>query len=131
MTFCHPSPQTPAGIARLTLAFIFFYHGLVPKVLFRHPSEAALIEVHQIGVSTDLLILAGGIAEIILGLLLILFWTKAWPLRVAGIALVGLFMDVLVLSPEVTVQAFNPVSLTIAGLALVWIALQESSSEGS
>ena len=131
MAFGRPSLQTPAGIARLTLAFIFFYHGLVPKVLFQHPSEAALIEVHPIGIATDLLILAGGIAEIVLALLLVLLWKKAWPLWVAGIALLGLFMDVLVFSPEVTIQAFNPVSLTVASLALIWIALQESPREGS
>lgn len=123
--------QRPSSVARITLAAIFFYHGLVPKLLFQHPSEAALIEVHQIGIPTNLLILAGGVAEILLALLLILLWKKAWPLWAAGIALIGLFMDVLVFSPEVTIQAFNPVSLTLGSLALVWIALQDSSQEGS
>ena len=126
-----PSIRTPAGVARLTLAFIFFYHGLVPKILFQHPSEAALIEVHPIGIATNILILAGGIAEVGLAVLLVLLWKKSWPLWVAGIALTGLFMDVLIFSPEVTIQAFNPVSLTIASLALVWIALQESRDENT
>ena len=114
-----------ASIARLGVAFVFFYHGLVPKLLWMHPSEVALVEATPtLGVDPLLLVRCGGIAEIILAMTVICFWRHRWPLHLAGVALIGLLLSAVIFAPEVLVAAFNPVSLSVATIMLVWIALR-------
>ncbi len=114
----------PTSVARWSVAFVFAYHGLVPKLLLVHPSEIELVKATPtFGVDPSILIQYAGIAELVLALLIIGCWNKAWPLYVAGCALMGLFAATVVFVPSIMGAAFNPVSLTVTTLALVWIAL--------
>ena len=112
-------------VARWALAFVFLYHGLVPKLLWVHPSEVALVAAGpSMGIAPEVLVRLAGIAEVIWALVLIVCWRHRWPLYASAVALIGLFMGAVLLSPSTLVAAFNPVSLTLTSLALVWIALQ-------
>ena len=112
-------------VARWALVFVFLYHGLVPKILWVHPSEVALVAAGPgMGVDPELLVRLAGIAEVAWALVLVVLWRSRWPLYASGVALIGLFMGAAILSPSTLVAAFNPVSLTLTSLALVWIALQ-------
>jgi hypothetical protein len=68
-------------IASGGLAFMFAYHGLVPKLLWLSAGEQRMIEAH-------------GIEQV----------------------------DVAVFSPGLLKEAFNPVSLNVAGLTLCAVA---------
>ncbi|WP_439862159.1 DoxX-like family protein [Pseudomonas sp. MBLB4136] len=68
---------------------------------------------------------AAGLAEILLGLLLVLLRGHRWPLLLAGLLLIGLLVDVALFSPHLLLQAFNPASTNLAALALclsAWLA---------
>ena len=108
-------------IARSALAFIFGYHGLVPKLLWLSPGERAMIEAHGIR-QVEALAMVAGVFEVMLALWMLIAWRSAWPLAVAALLLVGLLLDVAVFSPSLLVAAFNPVSLNVAGVALCAVA---------
>ncbi|KAA0968771.1 DoxX-like family protein [Pseudomonas sp. ANT_H12B] len=109
-------------IARGGLVFMFAYHGLVPKLLWLSQGERTMIQAHGIQ-QVELFAYAAGVAEIGLALWLLLARRTAWPLIVASSALTGLLLDVAIFNPAMLREAFNPVTLNVAGLALcavVW-----------
>ena len=104
-------------IARGGLAFMFAYHGLVPKLLWLSQGERAMIQAHGIE-QVQLFATLAGAGEMVLALWILLSPRSAWPVAVAAIALAGLLVDVAVFSPEMLREAFNPVSLNVAGVAV-------------
>lgn len=108
-------------IARAGLAFMFGYHGLVPKLLWLSPGERTMILAHGIE-QVELFATLAGVGEIALALWLLLAPRSPWPLLLAATSRVILLLDVALLNPTMLRDAFNPVSLNIAGLALCAIA---------
>ncbi|SDS81348.1 DoxX-like family protein [Pseudomonas cedrina] len=120
-------------IARGGLAFVFAYHGLVPKLLWLSADERSMMQAHGIE-QVQLFATLAGVAEIALALWIVLSPRSAWPIAVAAMALTGLLVDVAVVSPAMLRAAFNPVSLNVAGLALcavAWHARQRNAPPGS
>ena len=116
---------TSKSVARWTVAFVFLYHGLVPKLLLVHPSEVDLVSATPtMGLDPALLVRLAGVAEVALALMIVIFWQRAWPLHLAALALAFLMAATLVFVPAISVAAFNPVSLTVTTLALTWVGLR-------
>lgn len=122
-----PSTSTANSIvhalARMTLAFIWIYHGLIPKLIIMHPDE--LLPLTNSGLSEPLAALGvafAGLAEIAFGLALLVFW-NCRPLLLASIPLmlIALF-GVGITAPELLTAAFNPVTLNLAVITLSLIA---------
>lgn len=125
-----------AWLARLALALVFIWHGLAPKILWLSPDEVAMIAVHGLPdhplFAPQLIAAVGGIAEILLGVLLLTVRRQRWPLLVAGGVLLVLLLDVALLSPHLLTQAFNPLSTNLAALALcavAWLAEAPSAAD--
>lgn len=119
-----PRLQQIALLARVALALLFVWHGLVPKILWLSPDEVAMIQAHGFGAVEPIAQLAG-LGEIALGLLLVLLRRQRWPLLLVAAVLLGLLLDVAWFSPHLLLQAFNPLSTNLAGLALclqAWLA---------
>jgi uncharacterized membrane protein YphA (DoxX/SURF4 family) len=120
-----PRLQQIAWIARLSLALVFIWHGLVPKILWLSPDELEMIQAHGLpahGLSApEWVARVAGVTEIVLGVLLILL-RQRWPLLLAAALLIGLLLDVALFSPHLLLQAFNPLSTNLAALALCWVA---------
>ncbi|NWA43447.1 DoxX-like family protein [Pseudomonas reactans] len=112
-------------IARGGLAFMFAYHGLVPKLLWLSQGERVMIEAHGIE-QVQLFATLAGIGEIVLALWIVLSPRSVWPVAVAAAALSGLLVDVAIVSPAMLREAFNPVSLNVAGVALCAVAWSAS-----
>ncbi|RYG88842.1 MAG: hypothetical protein EON58_19710, partial [Alphaproteobacteria bacterium] len=69
------------GISRLTLAIVWLYHGLVPKLLFPEKGEREL--TRMAGVPSDFVpsfILGLGLVECAFGLAMLLMWHRRWLL---------------------------------------------------
>lgn len=102
----------------LTLAFLWIYQGLIPKLLFINADEIYIWQ--WFGLSYEYAKFAGqlsGIVEIIFGLLFIFCANKY--LHVLSIfGLVGLFLLVIILLPNSLISAFNPVVMNIAMISL-------------
>jgi len=123
--FCMTEPRARriAWLARWALALMFFWHGLVPKILWLSPDEVAMIQAHGMALQDPARVAwVAGVLEMVLALLLVTVRTQRWPVLVAGTALLALLLDVLLFSPHLLLQAFNPLSTNLAGLALCLIA---------
>lgn len=125
-----------AWLARLTLATVFIWHGLVPKILWLSPDEVAMIAVHGLPdyplFAPSLIAAVGGAAEVLLGVALLAMWRQRWPLLLASAVLLALLLDVVLLSPHLLIQAFNPLSTNLAALALcavAWLAGAPSAAD--
>ena len=70
--------------ARGAMAFVFAYHGLVPKLLRRDVDELAMLRAAHVPQDWAPATLAGaGVAELAFALILLRFWGRRWP-AVAG-----------------------------------------------
>lgn len=114
------------AVCRVVLAFVFLWHGLVPKLIARHPDELSLIEASGFELSTaNRLLIAAGVFEMILALLLLILWRARWLYPATGAVLVALLVPALVADPGLIAAPFGPISLTAASLGLCligWVA---------
>jgi hypothetical protein len=111
------------AIARLTLAFVFLYHGLVPKLLFRHADEIAMLDAAGAPDAAGLSLVATGVTEVALAIALLLRWRAAWPLWIVLAGMAAAAFVVGLTSPGTLTAAFNPVTLNTAVAALAGVAL--------
>jgi len=118
------------AVARLAIAFIWLWHGLVPKLIFRDLQEKIMLT--QSGASVSLLPWVGG-AEIVFAALILLTWRQRGILLL-NIALMMIALGAVALrSPGYLWGAFNPVTLNIAVIALSmmgWLAAARSPFAG-
>lgn len=125
-----------AWLARLALALVFIWHGLAPKLLWLSPDEVAMIEAHGLPdyplFAPEMIARIAGVAEILLGIVLLTVRRQRWPLLVVGAVLLALLLDVALFSPHLLIQAFNPLSTNLAALALcavAWLAEAPSAAD--
>jgi len=111
-------------LSRLTIAFVWLYHGLVPKLIYRSPDELKMLRdagIPSSQVLTSLFLL--GITEVCFATILIMFWRSRWPLWLTIIAMGAAFLGVAATSPEFLAAAFNPLTLNLTIVALAVIDL--------
>ena len=107
-------------VSRISLAFIFIYHGLVPKLLWLSETEQAIVKAHNLGFDSAIVSTVGGVMEISLGICLA-FWRQSMlPVYTAAVLLVLLLIDIALFMPSLLIEAFNPVSVNLAALALCY-----------
>jgi len=102
-------------LTRSTLSFIWLYHGLVPKILYRSPDELAMLSVTGIPASAALtLTLLAGWLEICFALTFLVFWKARWPLWTTIVAMVAATLGVGLSSPDYLHRAFDPLTFNVA-----------------
>ena len=112
------------GVSRTGLAFVFAYHGLVPKLLQHHADELAMLRDAGIGESHVLpALMTLGAAELLLALSMLLFWRRRWPVVLTLGLMAIATVSVAISSPRFLSAAFNPVSLNFAVACLAVIDL--------
>ena len=110
--------------ARLVVAAVWIWHGLVPKILVRDPVEIA--PILPLGISEEdawTIVTITGCAEILFGLLTLLLRSARWPLVVTIVVMAGLLLGVLVTEPGLVGGAFNPLTLNLAVATLAAVGL--------
>lgn len=105
-------------MARSALAFVWIYHGLVPKILFPDAGERELLRAA--GLPGPLLPWIG-VAEIALGLATLVGWRSS-RLVLAQAALLALITLGALTSPGELVKPFNPLTLNLSLVALAFTA---------
>jgi len=111
-------------ICRFSVAFVWFYQGLVPKLLGPHRDE--LVMNRSLGMaeaSVVNLAYVGGSLEILLGIAVLMFYQQHWPFLVTITVMLGLWLCVAVYSPSFLLAAFNPTTINMTVVALSVIAL--------
>ena len=112
------------AFARLAIAFVWLYHGLVPKLIFHNYDE--LLPLLRLGYSmsdSTLLMKIAGLAEIAFAFVQIVFWTKRWPLVITAIGMIGAFIGVASTAPELLFKAFNTVTTNLMLFSLAAIGI--------
>jgi uncharacterized membrane protein YphA (DoxX/SURF4 family) len=116
------------AVARLAIATIWIWHGLVPKLLYRQIDEKTMLV--QAGLPAELLPWIG-LFEILFGLLIIYGWS--WrSLFLANLAFMVLAtLAVAMNSPDYLKAAFNPVTLNLSVIALSIVGWLSSATLAS
>ncbi|MCH7391929.1 DoxX-like family protein [Acinetobacter dispersus] len=110
-------------LCQLIIAVLWIYQGLIPKLIFQVQDEQYVWQQLDVPIPyITWMISLSGIAEIIFGSLF-LFLTHKYLHWLNIISLIGLFIFVLLIYPEKTYQAFNPVVMNIALASLSVISL--------
>ncbi len=111
-------------VARVTLAFVFFYQGIVPKLITQHNDE--LILLRALGVRAERVALAlgaAGVLEVLLACCVIAFWWSKWPLILTLVLMVVATVVISFVAPAYLTAAFNPVALNAAVAATAIVDL--------
>ncbi len=116
------------NLSRIGIAFIWLYHGLVPKLIFRHVTELKLIESGPVIGSPVTTLVIAGIGEVVLGLLVVFFWKRRWPILLSLVGFAFLLLASLMIAPEQATHAFNPVTLTVSAILFCLIQLSAKQS---
>ena len=120
------------GIARLALALVWLYQGLVPKWLARDSGEVDLAV--RVGIPlawAEPVVLSMGALEVLLGVLTLALWRRREVLSTTIALLVVLSAAAAGLGAAVLAAPFNPVTLNVAALALAlvgWVAARDLPS---
>jgi|HubBroStandDraft_5_1064220.scaffolds.fasta_scaffold20497_2 uncharacterized membrane protein YphA (DoxX/SURF4 family) len=112
------------GLSRLTLAFIWLYHGAVPKLLYHNPDELRMLT--DAGVPHAQLlnwVSLFGWLEIGFAGVLITFWKARWPLWCTIALMFAATLGVSISSPAYLTAAFNPLTLNLAVAVLAAVGL--------
>jgi uncharacterized membrane protein YphA (DoxX/SURF4 family) len=110
------------SVARGAVAFVWLYHGLIPKLLFHNVDEFRMMS-HIAEMSTVAGVRLVGWLEVCFGILVLLLWKSRWPLWLTILFMALALVGVIVSSPEYLTGAFNPVTLNLCVAALAGIAL--------
>ena len=112
------------AVCRGTIAFVWFYHGLVPKLLYLHEDELAMSMAAGFSRPAAVqLAIIGGALEIAMSVVVLLFWRQRWPLLLTVVAMVGLLIFVILVQPILLGAAFNPATTNVAVTALAIVSL--------
>ncbi len=110
------------SLARISIAFIWLYQGLVPKLLFTQRDE--LVMMHEAGIAAGSISQAVqlfGIAEIVFGIAMLVMWRRRWLFLINVGLMVLATLAIILNSSEYVVMAFNPVTLNLAVIAFAVI----------
>jgi hypothetical protein len=113
-------------VARAAVAFVWAWHGVVPKLIARNVDEEKMLWDARISTAASRgIVTAAGWAELGLGLMIVLAWRARWPLWVTIVVMPLALIGVAIHSPAYLTMAFNPVSLNVATFSLAVVALVE------
>ncbi|APZ96037.1 hypothetical protein Fuma_05700 [Fuerstiella marisgermanici] len=115
-------------ICRITLAAVWIYQGLIPKLIARHPDELEMLADAGIadGVAPTMLAIIGCV-EIVWGGAVLFFCKRRWPLMITVLLMILATIAVALSSPDFLSAAFNPVTLNllVAVVSLIGLAVMK------
>jgi hypothetical protein len=116
-------------LCRLTVAFVWLYHGLIPKLVVRNADEIKMLT--DVGIPDPYLfrvMSSLGLAEICFALALFIFWKSRLPLWFTLYAMIAATIGVTIASPSYLLAAFNPLTLNLAIAVLAVVGLLNGKS---
>jgi hypothetical protein len=112
------------SLSRLTIAFIWLYHGAIPKLLFHDTDEFKMLtDAGVVGSHLLSWVSLFGWLEVGFAVILIIFWKSRWPLWCTLAAMFAATLAVSINSPAYLTAAFNPLTLNLAIAVLAAIGL--------
>lgn len=116
------------ALSRMTVAMVWLYQGLIPKLIAKHADELAMLADAGVpqAVAPAMLAVIGS-AEVVLGLIVLAFFQRRWPLVLTLFLMLLATIGVAVNSPRYLAAPFNPVSLNLllAAVALIGVLVMK------
>ena len=109
------------ALSRISISVIFFYHGLVPKILFGNAQEIMMNNEFMPFLSEKVALYSSGIFEILYALLLLVFFNNKWLVVPAIVFPIVATVAIFFALPELFHNAFNPFSTNLSLLVLALI----------
>lgn len=111
-------------LIQLSLAFLWIYQGLVPKILFPNTGELDILIASGVFPGREPLVVALiGLAQIIFGLLFLFLPTNKRLHQLNIISILFLGIGALISQPDIYLAPFNPATLNLAMITLSAISL--------
>jgi hypothetical protein len=101
--------------ARIAIAFIWLWQGLLPKLIFNNADEQSMMAASHLSTA---LVPVIGVVEVAIAVSAVLSWRRRSFFLFNIAAMVVALAGVTLTSPEYLVAAFNPVTLNLAMIAL-------------
>ena len=109
----------------ITLAILWIYQGIVPKIMFKAAEERKFWEFLEIDQSSMMLFITlSGVVEIMYGCLFLVFRQSKLLHCLNIFGLVGLAVTVAIIYPQYFTAGFNPFAMNMAMAILSVVALQ-------
>jgi uncharacterized membrane protein len=108
----------------MTLALLWIYQGLVPKLLVQDSGELLLAKATVGETLARPCVIGAGVAEIAIGVALLVLSRSRALIWVSTVLVTALTVAGTIATPHIAVTPFNSISLTAAMLALGAIVLQ-------
>ena len=107
------------GLTRTTLAFVWLWHGLVPKLLFPTTGEVEISVASGIPAAwAPTINTLAGVGECVFALVILLIPRWRWTLLVQVPLLLGLLLPLAVRRPDLFTRPFEPLTLNLTMVAL-------------
>ncbi|MEX2670826.1 MAG: DoxX-like family protein [Phycisphaeraceae bacterium] len=120
------------AICRVTLALIFLYQGIVPKLVLQHEDELAMLRTSGLfDGREEAMLLAFGLGEVAFAVLLIALWRWRSLYIVTIVLLLALGLGALMTMPSIYVAPFNPLTLSVGMISLAtlgWVCCRDLPS---
>lgn len=116
-------------LTRISISMIFFYHGLVPKILFGNAQEVLMNDAFMPFLAEKVALYASGVLEIIYAVLLLVFFRNKWLVVPAMVFPIVATVALLFAVPELFQNAFNPFSTNLSLLVLAFINFETCSEK--
>ena len=125
MSLMDKSIQKALLTINISLAILWIYQGIVPKIIFKAAEERKFWEFLEIDQSSMMLFITlSGVVEIIYGCLFLVF-RQSKPLHYLNIfGLAGLAVTVAIIYPQYFTAGFNPFAMNVAMATLSVVAIQ-------
>ncbi|MGB8001705.1 MAG: DoxX-like family protein [Anaerobacillus sp.] len=117
-----------------TLFFIvWFTHGLIPKIIYKHPAELAMTAKLVGESSVETIIFAIGISEIIFSFFWLLPIKKRWLFGLQLLAFPVLTVGAIIADPAVLTHPFSPLTfnLSLFVLSIIGILIRRDTPTAS
>ena len=110
-------------IPRITLAIIWLWHGLIPKLIFRSEQEVLMNDTFMPFIEKNTALISSGIMEIIYAILILIFWRSKSVIYPSILFSIGATAAIIVKLPHLMTDAFNPITLNLAVLSFSLLAI--------
>lgn len=125
MSLMDKSIQKALLTINITLAVLWIYQGIVPKIIFKAAEERKFWEFLEIDHSNMMLFITlSGVIEIVYGCLFLVFRKSKLLHYINIFGLFCLAVTVAIIYPQYFASGFNPFTMNIAMASLSVVALQ-------
>ncbi|WP_328703788.1 DoxX-like family protein [Acinetobacter terrestris] len=115
----------PLRLIQITLAGLWIYQGLIPKILFQSTAEIAIWQ--NMGLELPLAkmcVAISGLIEIMFGCTFLIWQRTVFVHQLNIVGLSGLLLLIMLTDPIQLSTAFNPVVMNTAMITLSMLAIQ-------